>query len=288
MVPRNVIPYINLDRQTTLISSASNSQTVTVTSNAVQLSSIPDSVILCVRPVEDNANWYATHCAMAITGVSVSFSNRSGILSSCQPHQLYVLTKNNGVNSHYLEFIGAASNATGGRVNTTGSFLKLNFGRDIVISDDFLSPGSLGQFQFQVTVNYTLPLDGNGALIPYGSNTLELVMCFVYPNVMVLENGSATTYQGLLSKDDVLKCADKDMLSSGEYSRMYGGSFMSFLKKAWKKVIKPVISTVARPLLNAAPLPSAVKNVASAGLSAVGMGYSAGGRSRPKLHDYLQ
>jgi pantoate kinase len=64
-----------------------------------------------------------------ITGISINFANKSGLLSSCTQSQLYDISRNNGVEQSYYEWSGSGVSATkssGSNVATIGSVLCID------------------------------------------------------------------------------------------------------------------------------------------------------------------
>ena len=104
LMPRNVVPYYELPiYRTTNIPAmlgkpnfgcyqngvAVEPPTVQIDSSNIQLSSVPEKLIVFIRkPVATqkctDADFYAT-----ITGITITWNNQSGLLASMTPEQLY-------------------------------------------------------------------------------------------------------------------------------------------------------------------------------------------------------
>jgi hypothetical protein len=115
-------------------------------------------------------------------------------------------------------------------VATTGSLLKLDFGKDINLTSDFLSPGVIGQFSIQATVNVW----DNTKLAPGGPTTdltgYELSLVMVNSGFIVNSLGSSSSYLGLVSKSQVLEASSgQSVVSSSSLSRLYGAGGMHAL-----------------------------------------------------------
>jgi hypothetical protein len=82
--------------------------------------------------------------------------------------------------------------------------------------DDTLSASSLGQFNFQITINCTNQYS-------YSINP-EIVVITANSGLFITEAGVSQTYQGILSKTDVLNAkAQKPVIDTEEYRRLVGG-----------------------------------------------------------------
>jgi hypothetical protein len=142
---------------------------------------------------------------LAIKSLNVNFNNQAGLLSSASPEQLWRLSQKNASNQTWLEFVGQASgvseNSLGGSIATTGSVLALSPAMDFSLPD-FLSSGSLGQYQFQAEVQ----VYNQGPNLGVGD--IELVCLFVNSGILQTEMGMSSLYTGLLDKSLVLSTKD--------------------------------------------------------------------------------
>ena len=66
-----------------------NPEIKTITSTNIQLSGIPDKLIICVRKVIGNMKNNQTDSYATITGISMNFNNQAGLLSSMNAEQLF-------------------------------------------------------------------------------------------------------------------------------------------------------------------------------------------------------
>ncbi len=65
----------------------------TITSSNIQLTGIPDKLIICVRKAIANLGCHQTDNYATIKGTSINFNNKAGLLRSMTPEQLF---KNSG------------------------------------------------------------------------------------------------------------------------------------------------------------------------------------------------
>ena len=250
--------YGKVDTYTLLASSTATLSQSTLTSNNIQLQSIPERLIVFVRRIKDST---LTCCDsdsyLSIQNIRVNFNNQSGLLSTFNQQQLYDSTTGTGGirNLTWEEFSGVTLSASGGvsgrlpslgqytagpynqlsgvgagtcisqaatgcrLVPTTGSIVALRFGTDIQIPEMYYCPSSIGQFNLQVTVQVA-------NLTKDTWNNYELVVLVESPGVLITDRGSSSTFVGLLTKDAVLQTKDSpDHITLAYAKHMVGGSW---------------------------------------------------------------
>lgn len=302
---RNVVPYIDLPRyfvgNFTLANTnlnaggAINYATTAFTSQTIQLNMIPDKILIYCRPTQlaktsvanqpDGVNPAVSDFACSITGISINFNNQSGILASASQDQLYRYSVESGCNENFNLWNGVSTinsaNGNSSRIPTSGSYLMLEFGRHIQITEDYYAPGSLGNFN----LNFTLQLRNQvntvaGAVAD--QTQYQVVLVCVNSGIFVCEKGSSATYTGILTKEDVLNSSSGEVYSRGDVKRMVGGgffdtlgSFLAPLKQAFN-FVRPLL-----PLASNIPVIGKYADIADKGLKSVGMGYPSGGMAYP-------
>ena len=224
---KNCVPYLEYPRY---ISQSNNQSTVlpgatySFTSNSIQLSVIPDIILICCRVPLSQQTWANTSSFLTINSISVNFNNTSGLLSSCNQVDLFNISKRSGSTQKWNEFRGFSNTndtsdpPTGGvkRVCTTGSILALNPSNDFNLPS-WLACGSLGSFNLQFNVNITNQFD-------FGIQP-ELVVVTVQSGVLQTIAGSSSIFTGLLTKEAVLatKAGQHQVADKKEYERLVGG-----------------------------------------------------------------
>jgi len=224
---RNVIPYMSMESKITTKSGAvpaypadgSVPQTVSVSSSTFTLNQVPDSILVYAQKKWSSKSAADSTSFLAIKQVNINFNNQAGLLSSATPEDLWRMSSKNSGNQNFLQFVGSAMGSSvsglGKNLPTTGSMLILNPAMDMSLPD-FLSAGSLGQYQFQIDVG----LMNQGDAIADGD--LELVCLFVNSGILQTEMGMSSLYTGLLDKSVVLET--KDQSEGMKYSnRVIGG-----------------------------------------------------------------
>jgi hypothetical protein len=269
---RNTIPYLDYPRflsvSSTTSSIASNS-TATLTSNNLQLSMVPDLILITVRKPMVDQNWTDSSSFLTIKKISINFNNSSGLLSSANQQQLYLMSYKNGSGQSFYEFNGYAKNnytgvqfinGSGDIVNTTVDTTLVGKGTSVgttgsmlVISPidlslpPYLSCGSLGQFNLTFTIDVYNQF--NQAITP------EICVITVNSGFFTTQLGSSVINTGILTKEEVLKTKEqKSTIDANDFKRYLGGSLsnmgMSNVMKLFKnhksinedKVDDPVIN----------------------------------------------
>lgn len=251
MPARNICPYYELPRfinggqSTCAAATAPNGALAPVAYslkfNNLQLNQIPDKLILFARVKSSAAKgWGLADVALPIRSISINFNNNSGILASCTTQQLWEMSKNNGCNTTWPEFLGYGTsvnnNGDGLLVNSvplSGSYLVLEFGKDIQLTEDFYAAGSLGNFNLQCDVTAT-----NNTLYTIGEGDVELVCITMNSGVFVCERGTSATYTGILTKQDVLEASAQEYYTHDDVKRLVGGGFWDSIKSGVSSLAK--------------------------------------------------
>lgn len=269
---RNIVPYYTLQRWSyplgavgAGVASTQNNTLITSTSsvgnsNVVNLNQIPDKFFIGVKP---SADWFSRKGIaygdffLPIKSISVSFNNSAGLLSSASQKQLWQMSVVNGLKQKWQEYYGSANFASNAPIGATaidgvtlmGGFLVIAPASDIQISEEYLAPGSIGNYQFQIN-NVTFENHGSEA---FEANDLELNVVAMMSGMMVFERGTSAVYTALLSKEMVLEASSKQGYFSSKVHRQIGGNIWDDIKTGLSEVssaVAPVISAAA-PLLPA-------------------------------------
>ena len=230
---KNVVPYMDFPRY--LTSSANTSSvaaqgSATLTSSNLQINQIPDLFIINIRKPMNSQTIQDASAFMTINNVSINLNNQSGLLSSASAYDLWRMSVKNGSTQSWAEFGGLAqqsnsTNGVGNFIDTTGSLLIIDPAYDLSLPD-YITSGSLGNynFQFQVGVTNTLVADGGAALTP------EICVIAVNSGIMTTQQGVSAIYTGILTKEMVLNAKSRQQASamkSAEIKRMVGGNMLN-------------------------------------------------------------
>ncbi len=203
---RNLIPYTDYPVYISADSGIINSgQTLTLISQIFQLNQVPDLIIICVRRPMSSTTIQNTNSFLPIRNISINFNNKSGLLSSATPQDLYRLSKNNGSIQSWYEFWGYANkNNNNPTITTLDQYLYTTSGSLIVINPIkdlglpyYLSNGSIGYFNIQFKVNVINNTTDN--FIP------EIVLITPNSGLIINNEGSSEIYTGILSKEIVVE-----------------------------------------------------------------------------------
>lgn len=236
---KNVVPYMDFPRYLT---SAANAVSVpanavrTLTSSNLQINQIPDMFIISVRKPMSEQNWNDPSAFFVINSVSINLNNQSGLLSSSSQYDLWRASIKNGSTQSWSEFSGQSAipitaGANVGKVSlvaTTGSLLVLNPAYDLSLPD-YITCGSLGNYNFQFTVSVTNQF---GVEIQP-----EICVICVNSGVMTTQQGVSAVYTGILTKEMVLDAKSKQQAGafhSQEIRRMTGGRLLDMPLTAMK------------------------------------------------------
>jgi hypothetical protein len=227
-------PYYSIDRFPTTVGTLLPYNSVDVSSNNLQLNSIPRRIYIYARRANSNLSFRTTDTYARIDRMSVNFNNKSGLLSGADSHSLYQTSVRNGLCSSWDQW------------NTyQGSIMCIDFARDMSLSPIEV-PGVQNQYQFQVDVTIT-------NLHPSETIPFQLWIVVVSEGSIINDNGNMTPQIGIVAPEEVL--TDPSIRQTDYYlatmgATFYGGSFMDTVKKYGFKTLRGV--NAALPALKAA------------------------------------
>lgn len=220
---KNIVPYMDFPRYLTSSSNASivnAGATTRLTSSNIQINQIPDLFIINVRKPMSTQTVEDSNSFFKINNISINLNNQSGLLSSATAYDLWRISVRNGSTQSWAEFSGQAS-VGGESKGTTGSLLILNPAYDLSLPD-FISNGSLGNYNFQFQIGVTNQIGQNV--------TPEIVTITANSGIFTTQQGVSSIYTGILTKEMVLDAKSKQQASavmSAEVSRKVGGSMFN-------------------------------------------------------------
>jgi len=276
---RNVVPYYELPRFVSSIGSVATNVVSTITSSSLQLNQIPDKIYISVCKQVDNRLNTDADAFLAIQNISLNWNNSSGLLASATPQDLWRMSVENGINMSWVEWSGQANanplETSQATIQTCGSILCLEFGKDIELKDDYYAPGSLGNFQLQFTVR---TLNTSASTIA----NLQLLTIVQNSGVFSLERGVSSSYLGVLTKSDVLEASRGVAIPYSDALRMVGGNRVGDFFKSLGSKLGDAGKSLAKELLPLAK-DAGVKLLKSK----IGMGQSGGRRDMGALEDRM-
>jgi hypothetical protein len=242
---RNVVPFAEYPRYLTPCPPIdAGAKANGVNFQSIQLNSIPDKLIICCRKVIGSQSNFDSDSFLPITGITINFNNKAGLLSGATPWDLWRMSVESGSNQTWAEFQGYAPlgsqspfiNATPEKsgykqISTCGSVLALEMARHIEL-DDVYSCGSIGAFQLQ----FKLDLENN-TTNNIASGAYEIVLITMNSGVFTVERGTSQTYTAILSRADVLSVSSQPSVSKSAVARLVGGS--------WEDSFKSLCSSIS-------------------------------------------
>ena len=226
------------------------------TSSTISLNQIPDKFIIYLR--KPTRTYTDSDSYLPITKINISWNNNSGVCSSFSQLDLWRASVEAGSNQTFNEFRGyafkpsgiaegTAGAGAGSYVPTCGSILMLDVAKHVNIIDDYYAPGSIGSFNFMITVDCeNWDVAGAAAFAP------EMVIITMNSGSFATERGTSSTYTALLTKEDVLAASQQEPVSHSEARRMVGGGFLDGLKSVFRwfgnnhKAIGSTLGNVAK------------------------------------------
>jgi hypothetical protein len=194
-------------------------ETRTLIFNNVQLGSIPSKILIFAK--KPNMNTYDSNFFYTIKKANFNFANKSGVLASATPVDLYNMSVKNGLQMNYYEFSGqGVSNKPDGVsyiVPTIGSILVIDPAIDLSISPEYTNM-SKGQFNIQFQIDVFNQTDEDV--------TPTMYMICVNSGVFITERGTSRFDVGLLDKEQVLDAKSQvAVMDKNTYeSNVVGGS----------------------------------------------------------------
>jgi len=271
----NIVPYQEFTNYIKTNGSLAIDGSATITSNNIQLSSIPDKVVVWVRPKQADLTWNTPDAYATITSVSVLFNNQSGLLSSCSQQMLFNFSQEAGLQQNFTEWSGLSTINIAGLPTTyatCGGPLVLNFAEHIGIPEDYYSCSSIGNFNFQITATVKNNLG-------YTFDA-ELSVMFLQSGLFATSAGVSSKYLGILSKEQILEASLQEGVGKADLARLVGGGFFGRLWNGVKRVagvVKKGLDIVGTPVrMVAEKIPHPIAQGIATGLKTIGYGVGMG------------
>lgn len=246
-IPERVrYPYFQLSRyiQNSPVGIMNPNEVRQMQSQVIQLNSIPRKLYIYAKQsdsvIQESINNSVTtpDTFLAIENVSLSWDNIDGVLSGCEPINLYEMSVSNGLNYDWTSWRGLTTNygnvipQNANKVGLKGSILCLCPGVDFGLRNS-QAEGVLDKINFQVTltvknVNQTIALNP------------DLYVLAVYDGYLDIFNNTARAIIGAVSNSDILSTPVNYDVSYHEIQKIYGGDFFSKIRDTGSKIIKGI------------------------------------------------
>jgi hypothetical protein len=225
---RNILPYNEYVAHKKVFPSADGG---TEQSNVLSFRQIPEKIMILIRPqYKANNPFHSNNLCFPLSKLEITFNNVAGLLSSHEQQDLYVMSRRNGSQQTWNEFIGVCKDHKNNDIRSLGSIVVIDPVRDLGLTD-FLTSGSLGQFSFSCDATYTNILNHTNAAQTAAAPTnfidAELVIITSNAGILITDKGSSSTMSGLLTKTAVLeaKASGKPSVDYEQVEEMAGGNY---------------------------------------------------------------
>jgi hypothetical protein len=250
----NMVPYSFYNG-----SLAAGSST-TMSSGTIELQNIPSKVFIYVRQRDSDLTYLTSDTFARINSISLTFNNRSSLLSNADSHTLYQMSRENGLDSSYNSWR-----------NYQGSVLCLDIVKDLGLNNDE-APSMSGKYQISCQVNVT---NTSQAAVNY-----SVYLIPVNPGLYVKQGNNGYLTQTLVTREQVLTAPVSENVNYSDVEGeepFSGGNIFGKIWKGLKSVgsfVKDKVLPAARYLQpGLAAINPALGNTLDRGLSSVGAGY---------------
>ena len=232
----STVPYVEFPRyfyQTALTASAQAGDVI-INSQTISLTSIPDMVMVYVKPGTRGPSQLDQY--IPIRGCSVTFDNFSNLCSSFQQPHLYECAVAAGLDMDWHQWrgytqaqypsgvLGYANQTTAPYAytqqspftQTSGGPLLLRMGQDITLQPG-LAPGCLGNYSFQIN----LTLDNRRGYFNYISNPVITIIA-INSGFFETMRGQSAIRKTILQMADVAAATTDSGMSKTHLNRMVG------------------------------------------------------------------
>lgn len=224
--------------------------TATFTNNAIQISTIPQSIYIWFNQPLGSKDYTSTDTFFTISGLTLSYLGVSGQFGTMDANDLYVMCVKNGLKSSWTEFAGRTqsygTSATSlDNFGLTGSVVKISI-EDLAMPDNLASGVNINsQLQFSCTITNTNTVE----TLP-----VQSVCMLVYDGIATVVDGNCITQVGIITQQDVVETrAEKGWVDYTKAQRMYGGGLFSKLGSLAKNLLTPEnVMKVAQTVIPAA------------------------------------
>jgi hypothetical protein len=236
MMPSScVYPYYSVDRYVTDVGSTlAPGASTTLYSNNIQLNSHPKRVYVYARQRNNDWTITSTDTFARINNITISYSNKAGLLSAATPAQLYQISRKNGCDMSWGEWFGTYGTNTPRAVSGVGGVFCFEVSSDIGI-DDVSAVGQLENIQLQLNVNIT-------NINPTTSINYSVYIVVISEGTITITQNRCISQIGVISRNDVLQMANMPALEYHvEVASGSGGDFFGAVKNVLAKAA-PLIS----------------------------------------------
>lgn len=260
--PINEYAYEHVERYFSQSGVLAGGAELSLQANNIQMGAVPERIYVFCKRSDDTRTVGTTDTYLNINSLSVDFDSKSGLLASASEHDLYEMSRQNGLNMSWSQW-----------TKYTGSVLCIDFAKDISLNSGTMT-SELGSFQFACKVGVK-----NLGVNPFG---YTLVVVPVFGGIMKVQDQQVSLTQGIVTPEQADKIHIYNTIVSPQ--EFEGGSFgkriTHFAKQALKKGKELADSEIGQKAISLGK--AAAKDIGSDVLKAlaprvkalVGLGYS--------------
>lgn len=239
--------------------------TTVIVQNNFQISSIPTLVYITCAESDQYFDFSRTDTFLAIENVNITFANRSGLLATMTPIDLWNMSKKNGSIQTWRQFS-----------YDQGSVICVDFGDSLALGAS-LAPGTLGNYSMNMKITVR---NQTNRVLP----AITLSVTTIQEGTLTISSNQVLRQIGVITQADVLASKTGPIAPYHPSTNFYGGNWLSKLKSFFGK-LAPILRTGLNVAQHVAPVfaPAFAPGlqVASDALKLTGHGL-VGGRRRRK------
>ncbi len=216
------------------------------TSNNIQFKFVPSTLYIYARRRNIDRTVFTTDTMAVINNINIRWDNQTGVLANATQRDLYLMSKKNGLNISYPEFIARQNrygSVGGGSMNPVskytgyGSMLLLKMGIDVSLAEG-VAPGMDGTFNFQFSITLSNP---TAADINY-----DLYIIALTDGALVISNNLASSKIGLITQMQAQNLDSYPALGYDKARQIMGsgGTFTSSFLNVAERAL-PLVSSIA-------------------------------------------
>lgn len=231
---------------------------VQVSVQNLQLNSVPDTIVIFCRKSSGSRLFTDPDSYISITGINLTYFNKTGILGTSSQQQLFAISRKNGLNMSWQQFTGQNQFSFGGgmaaepvNIPLCGSVIILKPALDLSL-DDSISNGVQTNNQLQMTLNLFNQND-----IDYDNLTVYVLTysegCLTIDKTHVVTQSSVVTMQDVKNaksnQSPYIDFNDLEYIDSsyqgGKLKGFFKHKLVPFVKHHGKKIYDEILVPAA-------------------------------------------
>ena len=196
--------------------------TSTFNSNNFSLGTVPSRLYFWLQKKRTSKTSFDADIYLTIKKIQLTFNNNNNQFGNTEQAQLYRMCKYNGLELSWLEFS-----------KYVGSPMCLDFSRDVSL-DETSYPGSIGNYQFQIQIEYENTAYSN----PINQDDFEFIALSVEKGYCVIQNQICSRVTGLAQVNpSSVEISHMDRLAMYDFGAkdLYGAGIKDSIKSAVQK-----------------------------------------------------